>query len=75
MSGLSPITQLEDEERRSRELLEAHRAERLQYGEDPPPESFEDHLRELETRWKEAAERLFHARRHRGDSGDTTGDK
>ncbi len=64
MGALSELSILEEEENYARMRLEAHRAKAAE--EDGSPESEDGHLQELEQElehlWKQAAERLHHAR-------------
>jgi hypothetical protein len=63
MAAKLPLSTLEEEERRARVLLAAFRA-RLFDRNGASPMATEIRLRELERRWKGAAERLRKARTH-----------
>jgi hypothetical protein len=62
MAGKTPISKLEDEERRARMRLGSYRA-RLYRRNATSPMGTQMRLQELERKWKGAAERLRRARR------------
>lgn len=61
MAGKTPISMLEEEERRARTRLAAFRGKQF-HGSGGSPMKVEMRLRELERKWKGAAERLHKAR-------------
>jgi hypothetical protein len=64
MAGKTPLAHLKEDERRARVRLASYRA-RLFDGKVANPVATEIRLRELERRWKGAAERLRKARKVR----------
>lgn len=61
MSGKTPISTLEEEERRARTRLAAFRAKQF-HGGSSSPMAVDIRLRELERKWKGADDRLRRAR-------------
>jgi hypothetical protein len=62
MAAKTPLSMLEEEERRARVRLGAYRA-KLHSRSAASPMATEIRLRELERKWKGAAERLHRARK------------